>query len=72
MTRLIAAAFLTPLAYGQAAGAPRFEVATIKPASAEEIQAGTSGCPTGHGRATCIDVTLKRCIIGFFHVGPAR
>ena len=28
--------------------------------------------PTGHGRATCTDVTLKRCIVGLFHVGPGQ
>ena len=42
----------------------------MKPASSEEIQAGSSGIKTGHGRATGINVTLKRCIIGSFHAGP--
>lgn len=51
---------------------PRFEVASIKPASPDEIAAGTSGIKTGHGRATGTDVTLKRCIIGAYHIGPGQ
>lgn len=58
-------------AYAQTGG-PTFEVATVKPASAEEIAAGGSGIPTGHGRATGINVTLKRCIIGAYHIGPGQ
>lgn len=50
----------------------RFEVASIKPASSEEVQAGTSGISTGHGRAVGVNVTLKRCIIGAYHVGPGQ
>lgn len=56
--------------YAQTPESLRFEVATVKPANSEEIQAGGSGIKTGHGRATGINVTLKRCIIGSFHVGP--
>jgi uncharacterized protein (TIGR03435 family) len=51
---------------------PRFEVASIKPASDEEVAAGSSGIKTGHGRATGTNVTLKRCIIGSYHIGPAQ
>src|SRR5579863_5702799 len=71
MIRFAAAAFLAAVAYAQTA-APQFEVATVKPASPEEIQAGSSGCYTGHGRARCTDVTLKRCIVGSFHIGPGQ
>ncbi len=62
--------FVIALAFGQSTDGPRFEVATVKPASPEEIQAGTSGIATGHGRATGTNVTLKRCIIGSYHLGP--
>jgi uncharacterized protein (TIGR03435 family) len=71
MTRFAAALFAS-LAYSQTPAVPRFEVATVKPASPEEIQAGSSGCKTGHGRATCTNVTLKRCIVGSFHTGPGQ
>ena len=50
----------------------RFEVASIKPASDDEIAAGTSGLKTGHGRAIGTNVTLKRCIIGCYHIGPGQ
>jgi uncharacterized protein (TIGR03435 family) len=59
-------------AYAQTGAAPHFEVATIKPTSPEEIQAGTSGCKTGHGREVCTNVTLKRCIVGSLHIGPGQ
>jgi uncharacterized protein (TIGR03435 family) len=65
-------ALLACVAYAQTPVAPQFEVATVKPASPEEIQAGSSGCYTGHGRARCTDVTLKRCIVGSFHAGPGQ
>lgn len=54
------------------AQAPSFEVATIKPSGPEEIAAGTSGFKTGHGRAVGTNVTLKRCIIGAYHIGPGQ
>jgi uncharacterized protein (TIGR03435 family) len=66
-----AAALLVSMAYAQTP-APSFEVASIKPASPDEIQAGISGCKTGHGRETCTNVTLKRCIVGAFHAGPGQ
>ncbi|MGA7234701.1 MAG: TIGR03435 family protein [Bryobacteraceae bacterium] len=67
-----AAIFLASFAYAQTPAALQFEVAAIKPASPEEIQAGSSGCYTGHGRARCTDVTLKRCIVGAYHAGPGQ
>jgi len=51
---------------------PRFDVASIKPASDDEIAGGASGITTGHGRAVGTNVTLKRCIIGSYHVGPGQ
>jgi uncharacterized protein (TIGR03435 family) len=66
-----AAAFLASVAYAQTP-AKLFDVASVKPASPEEIQAGISGCKTGHGRETCTNVTLKRCIVGSFHAGPGQ
>jgi uncharacterized protein (TIGR03435 family) len=72
MKRFAIALAIGPFAYSQAPGAAHFDVATIKLASAEEIKAGTSGIKTGHGRATGIDVTLKRCIIGSYHIGPGQ
>jgi uncharacterized protein (TIGR03435 family) len=66
-----AVALLASVAYAQTS-APLFDVASVKPASPEEIQAGSSGCKTGHGRATCTNVTLKRCIVGSFHTGPGQ
>lgn len=68
----LAAAFMAVVAYAQTGPAPHFEVATVKPAGPEEIQTGSSGCKTGHGRAVCTNVTLKRCIVGFLHIGPGQ
>src|SRR5271165_6935023 len=71
MTRIaLLTAFAAGFIYAQSFESLRFEVATIKPASPAEIQAGTSGIKTGHGRVTGTNVTLKRCIIGSFHVSP--
>jgi uncharacterized protein (TIGR03435 family) len=68
LTLLIA--LIAGVSFAQTPESLRFEVATVKPSGPEEIQAGVSGIKTGHGRATGTDVTLKRCIIGSFHVGP--
>jgi uncharacterized protein (TIGR03435 family) len=48
--------------------AQQFEVASIKPSSA--ATGSTSGIKTGHGRLDAHNVTLKRCIIGAYGVGP--
>ena len=64
---MTALALLAAFAFAQA---PSFDVATIKPASPQEIQAGISGIKTGHGRITGTNVTLKRCIVGSYHLGP--
>jgi uncharacterized protein (TIGR03435 family) len=54
--------------YGQSAVAQRFEVASIKPSNADPNS--TSGIQTGHGRLDANNVTLKRCMMGAFGVGP--
>jgi uncharacterized protein (TIGR03435 family) len=46
---------------------PRFEVASIKPSNAGPEY---SGIKTGHSRLTATNVTLKRCIMGAYTVGP--
>jgi len=50
---------------------PRFEVAAIKPTPADR-QNGSSGITTRLGRLTASNVTLKRCIIGAYGVGPSQ
>ena len=47
---------------------PRFEVASIKPSAQDP---GHSGMKTGHSRLTAENVTLKRCIMGAYGVGPS-
>jgi uncharacterized protein (TIGR03435 family) len=49
----------------------QFEVASVKPAGAAQ-QNGSSGITTGHGRVTANNVTLKRCIMGAWGVGPTQ
>jgi uncharacterized protein (TIGR03435 family) len=46
---------------------PAFEVASIKPSKAD---ASSSGINTGNGRISGNNVTLKRCIMGAYAVGP--
>ena len=53
--------------YGQPVTALRFEVASVKPSKADP---GASGIKTGHGRLDAKNVTLKRCIMGAYGVGP--
>ena len=48
-------------------GAQTFEVASIKPTNADP---GSSGIKTGRGRLDANNVTLKRCIMGAYGVGP--
>jgi uncharacterized protein (TIGR03435 family) len=49
--------------------AQQFEVASVKPSGAGQLT-GSSGITTGHGRLTANNVTLKRCIMGAWGVGP--
>jgi uncharacterized protein (TIGR03435 family) len=48
---------------------PRFEVAAIHPTNPRDLD-GPSGCPNSPVLLTCRNVTLKRCIVGAYGVGP--
>lgn len=50
------------------AGAQSFEVASIKPAKSDLHS--SSGIKTGNGSLNAVNVTLKRCIMGAYSVGP--
>jgi uncharacterized protein (TIGR03435 family) len=62
------AVFVSGVAQGQSGTAQQFEVASIKPSKAEN--GNSSGMNTGHGRVDANNVTLKRCIMGAYGVGP--
>jgi uncharacterized protein (TIGR03435 family) len=62
------AVWITATAFAQSAP-PRFEVATIRPSNPDEL-GGPSGCETGRGLTRCSNVTLKRAIIGAYHIAP--
>jgi uncharacterized protein (TIGR03435 family) len=51
--------------------APRFEVAAIHPTDPRDLDA-PSGCPNSPVLLTCRNVTLKRCIVGAYGIGPDR
>jgi uncharacterized protein (TIGR03435 family) len=53
---------------GQSAVSQQFEVASIKPSKGPSSL--SSGLSTGNGRLTASNVTLKRCIMGAYAVGP--
>jgi len=63
------ALFISATAYGESPAAAHFEVASVRP-SALDQSAVSSGLKTGHGRLTATNVTLSRCIMGAFAVGP--
>lgn len=46
----------------------QFEVASIRPSQADVH--GVSGIKTGHGKLEAHNVTLKRCLMGAYGVGP--
>jgi len=52
--------------FGQTTPAPAFEVASIKPTTAEP--GGSSGITTEKGRISARNVTLKRCVRGAYDV----
>jgi uncharacterized protein (TIGR03435 family) len=54
--------------YGQSAAVRQFEVASIKPSNADPRS--SSGIDTRRGRLTASNVTLKRCIMGAYGIGP--
>jgi uncharacterized protein (TIGR03435 family) len=55
--------------FAQSPAVPRFDVAVIKPNKVDP-SGFTSGMKTGHGRLEAQNVTLKRCIMGAYGVGP--
>jgi uncharacterized protein (TIGR03435 family) len=55
--------------FGQSEPSPRFEVASIRPSQADPR---SSAIDTGNGRLTATNVTLKRCIMGAYGVGPSQ
>jgi uncharacterized protein (TIGR03435 family) len=69
MVRAIAslAVCVSGAVYAQPAVPVRFEVASVKPSNADP---SSSGIKTGHGRLDAKNVTLKRCIMGAYGVGP--
>ncbi len=71
MFRTIAsfAVFGSVVVYGQSSVTQRFEVASVRPTSADQSNS-SSGGHSGRGRLTMNNVTLKRCIMGAFGVGP--
>jgi uncharacterized protein (TIGR03435 family) len=62
------AVFVSGTVYGQPEASRQFEVASIKPSKAET--ASSSGINAGHGRIDAANVTLKRCIMGAYGLGP--
>lgn len=56
------------VACSQAAAPPTFDVATIK--LSKEATGNSSGISTGRGELSAKNVTLKRCIIGAYGIGP--
>jgi uncharacterized protein (TIGR03435 family) len=71
MIRAVAslAVCVSGVVYGQSTAAQRFEVASIKPTGADRLN-GPSGGKSGRGRLTMSNVTVKRCIMGAFGMGP--
>ena len=55
--------------WAQTVATPRFEVAAIKPTPVDQ-QNGNSNGKSGKGRYNYTNVTLKRCIMGAFGLGP--
>jgi uncharacterized protein (TIGR03435 family) len=55
--------------YAQPAATPRFEVASVRPSRADQSN-GPSGGHSTRGRLAMNNVTLKRCIMGAYGIGP--
>jgi uncharacterized protein (TIGR03435 family) len=62
-------AVLAGVAYAQTPVDNRFEVASVKPGSPDQSN-NSSGIKSGKGRITASNVTLKRCIMGAYGLGP--
>jgi uncharacterized protein (TIGR03435 family) len=54
--------------HAQPGAGQRFDVASVRPSNADARD--VSGIATGHGRLDANNVTLKRCIMGAYGVGP--
>jgi uncharacterized protein (TIGR03435 family) len=69
MNRILPCAIscISGLLFAQSEQPSRFEVASIRPSQADPHSSGIS---TGSGRLTATNVTLKRCIMGAYGVGP--
>jgi uncharacterized protein (TIGR03435 family) len=65
---MILATICAAILLAGAARAQQFEVASIKPSKSAADSA--SGIYTGHGRLDAHNVTLLRCIMGAYGVGP--
>lgn len=64
--RTTAFVFVSTILWAQQAG-PTFEVASIKVSNADP---GPSGITTGRGRLDAENVTVRRCILGAWRLGP--
>jgi len=62
-------AILAVCVSGQPAVVARFEVASVKPSTADP---GPYGIKTGHGRLDAKNVTLKQCIMSAYGVGRIK
>jgi len=66
---MLRAVIILTLALCPAVCAQQFEVASIKPTNSAS-NSFSSGLATSNGRLTATNVTLKRCIMGAYAVGP--
>jgi uncharacterized protein (TIGR03435 family) len=69
MVRAAAGLLIVISAYGQSPSAPQFEVASVRPSPPGNVNGGSGG-HSGKGRLAMNNVTLKRCIIGAYGIGP--
>jgi uncharacterized protein (TIGR03435 family) len=58
--------------FSLAVGLAQFEAASIRPSSPEEVAAGWAGCKDSPGLVRCVNVTLKRSIVGAYAIGAER
>ena len=67
ITAIISGVLLLPLSMIALQNPPAFEVISVKPSNAD---ANSSGIDTRNGRIHGYNVTLRRCIMGAYGVGP--
>lgn len=60
--------FVSGMIWAQSGVPLRFEVASVKPSPNQP--SGSGGGKSGHGRLTMTNLTLKRCIMGAYGLGP--